>query len=401
MKINMLRTTGAHFVSHSISVKDVLDLLVLSSGFLYAYSRIWVHQDDYSTGLNPLSNLPYGLFAVFCLCVLIKVAYLIKSKTKVSWNNVARMAICCLVAFLYYKFVGDFSLLISTAIGAVLIDRDTNYYIRYTGLLALLFMLLQIIGYYAGLFFDIPLFSSKSGWLRDTPSGSVLRIAFGYGHPNRPFAYLIPVWVATLCFEGRIRKLLLLACVLLSGFLYVTTWSRTIVLMVAVILLVYFFRRVGNVRLVAGRYMWHIFPVCLMISIIISLLFGGNDNFINNILSLRPTWWKEYVISGFSLFGPSAQSAQLFDYGVPLDNYTLDVLYRGGLLVTIMDPCWYALYHRRIANSGQNDSALFAVLILFIYGFSESNLRFIMAPYLPAMATTIIYEIKHRGRNSR
>lgn len=401
MKIKAPWTTGAHFARYSIRVKDALDLLVLSSGFLYAYSRIWVHQDDYSTSLKPLSNLPYALFAVFCLCVLIKIAYLVKSKTGASRSVVARTAICGITAFMYYKFVGDFSLLISTVIGAVLIDRDTNYYIKYTSILALLFMILQIIGYYGGLFFDIPLFSSKSGWLRDTPGGPVLRLAFGYGHPNRPFAYLIPVWVATLCFEGRSKIILLFTCVLLSAFLYVTTWSRTIVLMVIVILLVNFIRRKSSVVFVARRYMWLIYPICLLISITLSLSFGGNKNIINNALSLRPTWWKEYVLAGFSLFGASAQSARLFGSGVPLDNYTLDVLYRGGLIVTILVACWYAVFLRRIANSGRNDSALFVVLILFIYGFSESNLRFIMAPYLPAMATTIIYKLDQREGNHR
>ena len=106
-------------------------------------------------------------------------------------------------------------------------------------------------------------------------------------------------------------------------------------------------------------------------------------------------------MSGFSLFGASAHSAQLFSSGVPLDNYTLDVLYRGGLIVTVLIACWYAAYLWRIARKGQSDSTLFIVLILFIYGFSESNLRFIMAPYLPAMATTIIYEFNRRKESHK
>ena len=380
-----------------------IDEAVLISAVAYSYSRTWVHQDDYATGLTQLSPLPYFIFAISMCVVLLKIIKLFREKyfSRVNARYIIALIGCLLISLLYYKYIGDYGLLYACIIGFALQDRDSYYIVRGMGLVALFFFIIQLIGYVAGVFFDMPSEAEGSAWLGESLLYKNKRIAFGFGHPNRAFAFILPVLISTFFFQGKSRIVLAAIDVVLTVIIFAGTGSRTMLLVTAILPIIYYitvrFLSSNRVRIVP----MFVFPLCLVISLAISYLFSGTGNPVNELLSGRPQWWGYYVENGVTAFGMTDGVGAVFSSGLPLDNYTLDILYRGGIFLATSVAIWYSIV-MYLSFRENKTLIVFAILALFFYGFSEAGIRFVTAPYLPVMMSVVLRASmeKHCARKS-
>lgn len=368
---------------------DIQCITLIFLAVLYAYSRIWVHQDDYATGLTPLLPIPYIVGAVYLIFWTKRIWHIFKSDDSIFLNKrvCIAVALSILAGLLYYRLIGDYSFLLAASVGAALYNKDSSYICRVTAAISALFFVMQVIGFYAGVFFDIH--GSPSTWLRGEGEDAIQRIAFGFGHPNKPFAMLLPVWIGVLYLTGKKQLMGILGCALASAFVYLATNSRTMLCVLAII-------PVGMLYVRAKReWRWEkaalcgIFPVFALFSYLLVILCSSPSNPVNQLLSGRPQWWSYYVSNGAALLGSSSGAREVFNTGLPLDNYMLDIIYRGGILLAGVISVWFAIYIERLYTA-KDRIGILAVILLFVYGLTESGMRFVTAPFLPALTSVLI-----------
>lgn len=379
---------------------DYLDCALIFLAVLYTYSRVWVHQDDYATGLQPQSPLPYFVALVYVIFFIRKCFVLIKRDAQLflQLNKIICVGVCMVLSVAYYLLVGDYSLLLAVSLGIALQDKNAKFIMTTTGAFSLIFLLIQLLGYYSGFFYDI-ISNHRDPLTRDLGAGNQVRVAFGFGHPNRPFSFLLPVWLSTYYLSGRLKLALVVVCSVLSVFLFFTTGSRTMLIVIPVILLALFFLSKIKISKLAKWLIYNAYPIFTTISYIAVYTIGFPENPINKLLSGRPQWWGYYVSNGVGIVGPSDGASLVFASGLPLDNFFLDVIYRGGVLLALAMAVWYLIFVWVALKKGDKPT-IFSMLILFVYGLSESAIRFVTAPYLPLMMIYLLSFIDARSKLS-
>lgn len=115
---------------------------------------MWVHQDDYATGLQPQSPLPYFVALVYVIFFIRKCFVLIKRDAQLflQLNKIICVGVCMVLSVAYYLLVGDYSLLLAVSLGIALQDKNAKFIMTTTGAFSLIFLLIQLLGYYSGFF---------------------------------------------------------------------------------------------------------------------------------------------------------------------------------------------------------------------------------------------------------
>lgn len=365
---------------------EVIDSLIVVLTTVYAFSRVWSHQEDSLANYLPINNSPYIVLSLLVIFILIRIATNLSIYYALQINHFLLLIMLIIIGVLYYYITGDYSFALGPLVGFTLIKTPPSLIFRTICITCLILMSIQYIGFYTGFFFDI----NPAQWNRETSSGYISRVAFGFGQPNRVFCYVLPIWLGIHYFNNRKLKLVLfISCLVVTYIDYRFTNTRTMLIVLSSMVLLY---PIYN-KLSDSPNLYYIikylFPLALLVSFIISNRFGNSSNLINSVLSGRPQWWGYYLDSPVSFVGSSNNVSLLFNSELPLDNYFLYILYRGGVLFFIIFTLLYSNF-LSICFKEKNNYLIFVAISLFIYGFSEPSIKIVTAPYFSLLFTVLI-----------
>lgn len=343
--------------------------------YLYIYSRIWF---DKNPLLYPKQNRTLQLYStnytLACL-VLVVASVVIVNRSRLRCIQLGKLityALAIGLGFLYYLGSGSTSFIIAAIIGFGFQFYSQRMYLITTGICAFVFLVIHLFLFYIGVEPDPS--TTPEAWIRGA-SGEVgfNRVAFGYGHPNQAFLYIIPVIVALFVMERSILRDCI-ACIIavLSVIVYFETNTRSMLIFAVLLLLSGFIGDFMNSFI--GQW---VLRLIAPIMIITTFVFGSVlyktpiGDLLDKILSGRLHYMNFYIQNGFSLVGPSdATRVAYLVNGYPFDNLFLFYLSVGGVIFFIFMVVWlffFADYEIRIADT----KVLTALFIIFIYCFAE------------------------------
>lgn len=297
-----------------------------------------------------------------------------------------RFILVCLISAFFLISGSNYHLFFLSLILAICSLCVGQYFlIVSTGLCSLLFVILQMFFYSAGFIRDNVV---AGNWIRETNQGLVSRIAFGFGQPNIVFPYILSGWVSIYYMKkSKIRNLFLIICSIVTLVDFAATNTRTMFFPLIFLLLSPLITRTFQSRSVQFLLILA-FPLLTFLSWVIAIFFGSEQNPISSFLSYRPTIWHQYINSGLSLLGPSDGTRQLLESNVPFDNYGLYILYTNGLLIFIFFTVAYG-FLTYLSFRISNLKLVMMILVFLIFGFSESRVTIISAPFFPLLFVSL------------
>lgn len=229
---------------------------------------------------------------------------------------------------------------------------------------------------------------------------SVLRKDWGFGNPNAPFFYMMPVYISYifLRFEkyNIFDRLFLLGSSLL---IYYTTYSRTgLLTIITTLILVEIFRNISLKKKIVQRSIIFIPYFFFILSFILGFYFSDNE-VINKILTSRPLCWNAYIEqfgNAFTIFGNQYNAEMRTNY--PLDNsYIYIQAYFGVIIWSII-----ALAISKGLNicvNENNKKIILVSIMIMLFSFTE-NMLFDAASNMPfILLIKLIYNKKVKDLN--
>lgn len=360
---------------------SLLPIFVLT---LYVYLKIWTATDQLgiSSGEDPIFVQVSLIF--FFITIIIKILKdfdLFKEDLKKRKNYLFLFFI--ILSIVYYILTKNSTLILCCALGFALRHEKSKIIIIGTGVIALLFFLMQLSGYAAHIISD----NNVMDWNRTLENGEeIRRYALGYSYPTRAFAYLLPACLAAIYIKKKeIKYIFLSVCIIFSLIVFYYTDTKTIVIITLLLIISPFLERV----ILDNRFFQKIFilsyPLFFVFSICMAYI-GGHDwnNIINYALSYRPGFWFKYLSGDICLWGESQTSLILYQQNNPLDNMFLAPLISAGMIVSFLFVVWYVIFSFYIVKK-KNVKLMIILIIFFVYGLSEAQIQPIIMIYLPLM----------------
>lgn len=384
------------FLSSSISKRETVgqfcSTLLIISAFMYPYLQIWGMTKTNNTIFSaPIDYKVIGIL-FFLVCFSFKV---ISSSSKIFGVSIKRFLLfsfLILFSIFYYFATGINTLFFAALLGFALHKDSSEEIIQKTGIIAFVFFLIQIILFSFGFVKDIESYL----WVRQLENGEKFqRLAFGYGHPNRVFAFFLPVCLSIYYMKpGPWKKIAVFVGGVSSFAIYLTTDTKTLIITGFFLVLSPVIENLLKKHVIFRRLAIIAFPILTACSIAIALLWGGQwDSSVNQSLSYRPAFWQRYIVGGIALIGRTPANSTLFGDGsgdyTPIDNYFLAPLYVGGI-VAYFGLC---LLHVLLTSSvikEKNYKLAVVIIQSMIYGISESQLQLGTSLILPFLFAFVL-----------
>lgn len=286
--------------------------------------------------------------------------------------------ICILIGIAIFIFKRDSSILAYIILASVSKNIDNKKIVKYffwTNLI--LFPLIPLLAYMDVLPQSTPLHYKLVDGV------SVLRKDWGFGNPNAPFFYMMPVYISYifLRFEkyNILDRLLLLGSSLL---IYYTTYSRTgLITIMITLILVEIFRKVSLEKNIVQKSIVFIPYLFFILSFILGFYFSNNE-VINKILTGRPLCWNAYIAQygdPFTIFGNKYSSEMRNNY--PLDNSYIYIQAYFGVIVWIII-AFTISKGLNICVKENNKKIILISIMIMLFSFTE-NMMFDAASNIP------------------
>lgn len=383
---SILRSSGGR------SAADFATVFLIASSFAYTYILIWDSSISGVSFLNVDTDVKVIAIVLFCCSFIIK---LLVDHTELFQLNLIKLSVfvvLLLFAIFYYKTTRISTLIFAALLGFALHKDSTYKIIKISGIIAFVFFFADILLFTLGILKD----TNGYQWIREYSNGDTFqRLAFGFGHPNRVFAFFLPSCLSVYYMRKSIcRSLCIFLCIITLLFILFATDTKTLIIVGILLLLSpaleYLLTHSSIVR-VGSIFL---FPILTFVSIALALIGGENWNSkINQMFSYRPAFWLRYIQNGFHLLSATDANSALInasgDQEVPLDNYFLAPLYVGGFLAFLGLCVLHMILTYKVIRV-KNFKLLVIIIQTMLYGLSESQLQLGTSLLLPLFFSCIL-----------
>lgn len=370
-------------IKNSTLDKACLYLTVLGI-FFFIYSKIWTHCAE--LGTHPII---VDIATAFFLCSLfLKFVVSFNQIVESAFKNIILWIVLFVASVLYYLFSGSADMIYGALIGFVL-QKDKPYeLVRSTGYIALIFFIIQLVGFKMGFFYDLNV------WTRTDDAFLVRKVreAIGYSHPNHATAYFSPVLIAAAYESPGLRKVFFTVITLIGYIdIYFLTGNRALFILLIAFLCEPLLRKLfkSNVSMFLSCVAYPFF--CLISVCIAYIAPSPIGHVLNKLLSSRPEIWHSYICSGsVSAFGSSSLANYLMnDLNQPLDNSYIYILISAGWVFTLVLCVWFAVFLRQACDQN-NESLWVIVVITLVYWLSESRFSIGVTVFYPLLFSFVL-----------
>lgn len=357
--------------------------LVLAGVFFYIYSKIWTHSAELGMRFMVVDVATF----FFVATLFIKFIVDFKSIMELKIVNLLLWGLFFLIGLFFYLVSGSSDFIYGALLGFVLQKDKPHTIVKFSGILALFFFIIQFVGYRYGYFYDLTV------WTRNDNTFLVrnVREALGYAHPNHATAYFSPVLIAAVYeLPGFWKKFFTINAFTWYLIIYFYTGNRALFILLLACLCEPLIRKVF--RTAFGKYVGLLaYPCFLLLSIFFAEIYPtGFGHFVNNLLSSRPAIWNSYIHGKISIFGSSSMSHYLMsDLNQPLDNAYIYLLVCAGWCFTLVLCVWFAFFFNQIYKQ-RNESLWTIVLVTFIYWLSESRFGIGVTVFYPLLFSFVL-----------
>lgn len=352
--------------------------------FFFIYAKIWTHCAE--LGTHPLI---VDIATAFFLCsLMLKFVVSFNQIVKTNFKYMQLWVVLFLISVLYYLYSGSADMIYGALIGFVLQKDTPCELVRSTGYVALVFFIVQLVGFKMGYFYDLNV------WTRTDDAFLVRKVreAIGYSHPNHATAYFSPVLIAAAYESPGFRKVFF-TVVAFVGYIeiYFVTGNRALFILLVAFLCEPLLRKLFRSK-VSLFLSYAAYPFFCLLSVCIAYIAPSPiGHILNALLSSRPEIWNSYICSGsVSMFGSSSLSHYLMnDLNQPLDNSYIYMLVSAGWIFTLMLCVWFGAFLRQICIQ-KNESLWIIVIITLVYWLSESRFSIGVTVFYPLLFSFVL-----------
>lgn len=320
-------------------------------------------------GMN--SKIVMACYIVF-LCTI---AFYRITKIKLKRNEFMKISIFIVIALFSTVVVGELDILIITVMAITFLRYDTKSFLKK-------FLLSSIICYLTVLVLYILGFASNNGLLRIENNDVIQRNSLGFSHVNQTFLYFMPILLSSYLLYSEKRAQLNVFVIIISSILYLFSRCRTGYFCTIIFLVIYNVPIILNNKFTKKILKW-LFVIFTVFSIFICNKYGTDgSNKINDILSLRPFYIKQYLDNDkiINIKGGN------FNKNMPLDNMYIYLLLEKGIIVYAFYLVVYMLCYKYFSKYKKYKVI---ILVFLVYGLFESYI------VLPSVNFILLLQIKN------
>lgn len=298
-------------------------------------------------------------------------------KKKLTKKQLLKCLILLLISA-YFVFVNkDVNFLISFLLALVCYAKDEKQFIK-------VFFISSIILYIITIILGCLNILESHNLYRFTEDGIKIRYSLGFIHPNSVFLFFLPISFAGYYLYGE--KLTYKIILLMSSItLYILSGSRTGFAIIIMLLFLNIIIKERNVIKIK-KLLPHLFIAFTIVSIFIAIKYGDDiNNFVTEVLSNRPYFWKQYVDNDlmFTLVGNHEID------GYIIDNFYILLLVGYGVIGYTI---YMYSYYKSLKIMPPNRKIMIIIFLFLIYGLFESNviigsIQFVFALQLKELIT--------------
>ena len=313
------------------------------------------------------------LFLLFLLGV--ELIYVIAKKT-FNKKQMILVLVFSAISIIYVIAYKDVNLLISFLLSLTITNGDIKKFLK-------VFLAISVFMYVLTVSMSILGIIDDYKMIRNTTYGVLPRHSLGFNHPNEMFLYFMPIALASYYLYSD-RKWYFPVLAILTGILYVISYSRTGAL--AIVALVIFHLLSKKFKL---KKLVKILPIVLVLLTFLLIIVSGNnqEDAANYFLSRRPYFWNKFMheSNGLALFGSTAYESTF------VDNFYMFIIFGLGIYGIIV----YSFIFYKGSKNIIDKKLLVVILTFTLYGFTETNtiigsINFTLAIFI----YNIIYSVK-------
>lgn len=271
-----------------------------------------------------------------------------------------------------------FTILSIVSIGVMIITKDPNYILPLLVAITLQnekmdnvvkkFLISSIIMFIVTIVMSqLGIIENENWYKKDEKNNILIRYTLGFGNPNTLFLFIFGILINYYLLRKKItwiEKIILLCIIIIF---YNLTLCRTGFIIAILFIIFADTLKNANKNKVIQWLTKNAFLIFTIISIIVAMEFGKNNNSIENLLSHRPIYWYQYVKNGISIIGN--------DLPIVLDNYMLNILYKQGIIIYVI---YMYMFYNAIRKYNKNEIYYkYTVVMIFtlMYGISEAAIN--------------------------
>lgn len=297
-----------------------------------------------------ISNSSLLIYGYLLLIVLLSLKYILK--IRFDRNSFIRFLILFVISFVIFILYKEDNIFLYLILGLILIDEDNDEIVRviFYSLVGVFILTLLL-----GMINILPV----SEAYRTIDGEAQIRNSLGFANANAVFAYYIPIILSGI-YLFKDNKLFNIIGIICAVILYSFTKCRTgFYLVIVTIVINLIVSHKDNLKLNKNG-----FVICLIVSLLLSLLFGTTKyNKINELLSYRPWYGYQFLKSGISSWGMGVRNNLILDnlYFKLLANYSIFGIF-----------LYLYIYSKGKNLNKDNKYLLFAMIIFNIYNIFEA-----------------------------